>query len=77
MKPHWIKTCYLSHRRYWLTVYRDNFMDIQKEIKVHKSSAGGIGRVETYYYLDGTRQEFHTEKNLINFLSVVKREYAS
>jgi hypothetical protein len=51
-------------------------MDIQKEIKVHKSPAGGIGRVETYYYLDGTRQEFHTEKNLINFLSVVKRRCA-
>lgn len=75
MKPNWIKTCYLSHRRYWLTVYRDNFMDVQKEVKVHKSN-GSIGRVETYFYIDGTLQEFKTEDSLIKFLPITKREYA-
>jgi len=76
MKPNWIKTGYLSHKRYWLTVYRDNFMDIQKEIKVYKNPCSNIGKVETYFYIDGTLQEFKTENGLLKFLTTIKKEYA-
>ena len=67
----WRKTAFESTETKWISTYRNNKLGVQKEVIVYKTHDGnGIGKTETFYYIDGMNQEILTENTLFHFLTI-------
>jgi len=74
----WKKTAFESQETKWITTYRNKKLGIQKEVIVYKTHDGrGIGKTDTFYYIDGINQEYKTEETLQHFLSVIKPKHGN
>lgn len=48
-------------------IYRNNLLSVQKEVIFTRNE--NIIRMNSMFYIDGSKQEFDNEKDLINFLN--------
>lgn len=66
-KSHWTTT------KWWITIYADEKLGIQKDVSVHRINGGyDAGKAVEEWYIDGVKKKFNTAAELVTHYNRLK-----